>query len=231
MKVELCAASIEAIQLAKKFNFSRIELCQNLEQGGITPSPGLIEYALAYGVETHVLIRPRPGGFKYNEDEIEIILRDIRECKAIGAQGVVIGALKEGGLINENAIALMMEQAQGMAVTFHRAFDDTFEFEQSLDSLIKLGVNRVLSSGLARNVDLGLPILTEMKSYAGNRIEIMPGGGVNASNIATIKKNVQPDAIHFSGTEKYLLDESSMFSETVLKVNEDKIQRLLNEII
>lgn len=231
MELELCAASIEAIQLAKKYNLSRIELCQNLEQGGITPSPGLIEYALAYGVETHILIRHRPGGFQYSEDEIEIMLRDIRECKAIGAQGVVIGALNERGLIDEKAVGLMMEQAQGMTVSFHRAFDDTFEYGKSLDTLIELGVNRVLSSGLARNVDLGLSILTEMKAYAGDRIEIMTGGGVNASNIAKIRDEVKPDAIHFSSTENHLLDESSMFSETIMKVSEEKLERLLKEVL
>ena len=231
MELELCAASIEAIKLAKKYNLSRIELCQNLEQGGITPSPGLIEYALAYGVETHVLIRHRPGGFRYNNDEVEIMLRDIRECKAIGAQGVVIGALNEHGLIDKKAVGLMIEQAQGMTVSFHRAFDDTFEFGKSLDTLIELGVNRLLSAGLARNVDLGLSILKEMKAYAGNRIQIMPGGGVNESNITKIRDQVQPDAIHFSSTENHLLDESSMFSETIMKVSEEKVQRLLKQIL
>ena len=85
MKIELCAASQEAIQIASDLKIDRIELCQNLEQGGMTPSPGLIDYALAFGVETHVLIRPRPGGFRYNQDEQEIILRDILECKNLGA--------------------------------------------------------------------------------------------------------------------------------------------------
>jgi copper homeostasis protein len=230
MEVELCAASIEAVQLAKKFNFNRIELCQNLEQGGITPSPGLIEYALAYGVETHVLIRPRPGGFRYNWDEVEIMLRDIRECRSIGAHGVVVGALDERGLIDEKVLKLMRDQAKDMQLTFHRAFDDTYEFKQSIDSLIRLGVDRVLSSGLASNVDLGMTILAEMKTYAGDQIQIMPGGGVNASNIRKIKDVVKPHAIHFSGTKKHLLDEESMFSETILKVDEDKVARLLQEI-
>jgi len=230
MKLELCAASIEAIQIAKKYNFDRIELCQNLEQGGITPSPGLIEYSLAYGVETHVLIRPRPGGFRYNRDEVEIMLRDIHECQTIGAHGVVIGALDERGLIDEKVIGLMREHAKDMTVTFHRSFDDTFEYDKSLDTLIELGIDRVLSSGLARNVELGMPILKQMMEHAGNRIQIMPGGGVNASNIGEIKESVQPDAIHFSGTKKYLLDENSMFSETILKVNEEKVARLLEEL-
>jgi copper homeostasis protein len=230
MEVELCAASIEAVQLAQKLEFNRIELCQNLEQGGITPSPGLIEYALAYGVETHVLIRPRPGGFRYTWDEVEIMLRDIHECQSIGAHGVVVGALDERGLIDEKVVGLMRDHAKDMTVTFHRAFDDTYEFKHSLDRLIGLGVDRLLSSGLASNVELGMPILKQMKEHANGRIQIMPGGGVNASNIKRIKDEVMPDAIHFSGTKKELLDEDSMFSETVLKVNEEKVVRLLQEL-
>ena len=230
MKVELCAASLEAIQLAKELNFDRIELCQTLEQGGITPSPGMIEYAVAYGISTHVLIRPRPGGFMYSWDEVEIILRDIRECKAIGANGVVVGVLDEKGLIDRKALDLMMEHADGMEVTFHRAFDDTFEYDRSMDVLIDAGVNRILSSGLGSNVEKGMPILAQMKEYAAGRIEIMPGGGVNSSNVAKIISDVQPDAIHFSGTKKFLLDEESLFSETILKVDRHKVERLLEAI-
>lgn len=230
MKIELCAASLEAIQLAKEFNFDRIELCQTLEQGGITPSPGMIEYAVAYGIETHVLIRPRPGGFNYSWDEVEIILRDIRECKAIGANGVVIGVLDNVGLIDRKALDLMIKQAEGMEVTFHRAFDDTFEFDKSLDVLIEAGVDRVLSSGLGSNVEIGMPILSQMMRYSAGKIEIMPGGGVNSSNVKNLMETVKPDAIHFSGTSKFLLDEDSMFSETILKVDPQKVDRLLKEI-
>lgn len=230
MKLELCAASIEAIKIAKELNFDRIELCQNLEQGGITPSPGLIDYALAYGVETHVLIRPRPGGFIYNRDEIEIILRDILECKELGAHGVVIGALNEFGEIHKDAIALMIEKADGMEVTFHRAFDDTTSYKRSLDILIELGVKRLLTSGLGSNVERGMNNLKGMMTYAEGRIEIMPGGGVNLNNISRLADEVKPDAIHFSGTQKFLLDENSMFSETILKVNKQKVTKLKNAV-
>ena len=230
MKLELCAASLEAIKLAKEFSFDRIELCQTLEQGGLTPSPGMIEYALAYGLEVHVLIRPRPGGFMYDQDEIEIILRDIRESKSIGAHGVVIGSLDDSGLIDKTSLNLMVEQADGMDVTFHRAFDDTFDHEKSLDVLLEAGVTRVLSSGLASNVELGTPILKQMKEYVGTQLEIMPGGGVNASNVGNLINEIKPDAVHFSGTSKYLLDENSMFSESILKVDQQKVKRLLEEI-
>ena len=230
MKIELCAASIEAIQLAKALNFDRIELCQTLEQGGITPSPGLIDYAIAYGIETHVLVRPRPGGFRYSWDEIEIIFRDILECRTLGAKGVVIGALNEFGVIDEKAVGLMVEKAGDLDVTFHRAFDDTYNYEKSIDTLVNLGVKRILSSGLGSNAELGAENLKSMMEYADGRIEIMPGGGINQNNIKKIVSEVRPDAIHFSGTKKHQLDEESMFSETILKVDEEKVKRLLQAI-
>lgn len=229
MKLELCAASLKAIRLAKKYNFDRIELCQNLEQGGMTPSPGMIEYALAMGLETHVLIRPRPGGFFYDQDEVEIMLRDIRECKNAGAHGVVVGAYNDEGWMNRTALEQMKVQANGMELTYHRAFDDLSRFEKGMDKLIDLGFHRILTSGLARNVDLGFDHLKGMMEYADGRIEIICGGGVNASNIKKLAEGLQPDAIHFSATQKETLDEGSMFDETVLEVNEKKLVRILQE--
>lgn len=230
MKIELCAASVEAVKLAKKMDFDRIELCQNLEQGGMTPSPGFIEYSLAYGLETHVLIRPRSGGFYYTQDEIEIMLRDILECKTIGANGVVVGALNEYGLIDEYVLELMVEKASGMQITFHRAFDDCMDWKKGLDTLMKNGVNRVLTSGMAKNAETGIPILKQMMQYASGKIEIMVGGGINAVNVNHILKEVQPDAVHFSGTIKAVLDEDSLFSESVLQVDENRVKRILQGI-
>jgi copper homeostasis protein len=227
MKFELCAASLEAIRLAKELNFDRIELCQNLDQGGITPSYGMIEYAIAYGIDTHVLIRPRPGGFNYSEDEVEVMLRDILNCKEMGAKGIVIGALRESGEIDREILMEFMEKAKGMEVTFHRAFDDCFDWKKSMDILIDCKVNRILSSGLARNVEIGMPILQEMMEYSSGRIEIMTGGGVNAANIGRLHKELEPDAIHFSGTVKFQQDEDSLFSESVLRVDKARVQRIL----
>lgn len=230
MKLELCAASIEAVDLAKELKFDRIELCQSLEQGGMTPSPGFIEYALSLEVETHVLIRPRSGGFRYSKDEIEIVLRDVKECKSMGAQGVVVGILNQSGQVCKRSLDSILSVSGDMDVTFHRAFDDTYEYDKSLDVLIKAGVKRVLTSGLARNVELGMAVLKNMNHYANGRIEIMTGGGVNISNILKLKNEVKPAAIHFSGTNKTVIDEESMFSETILKPNRDKIIRLLEAV-
>lgn len=228
MKYELCAASLEAIRLARELNFDRIELCQNLEQGGITPYYGMIEYAIAYGIDTHVLIRPRPGGFHYSEDEKEVIIREIINCKEMGAKGVVIGALTEAGEIDKDILAEIMDKAKDMDVTFHRAFDDSIDWKKSMDVLIEFGVDRILSSGMARNVDIGMPILSEMIRYGAGRIEIMCGGGVSAANIGRMKKELNPAAIHFSGTIKFQQDEESLFSESVLKVDRARVQRILD---
>jgi copper homeostasis protein len=230
MKLELCAASLAAIHLAKSLNFDRIELCQNLEHGGITPSYGMIEYAIAYGVETHVLIRPRPGGFFYSEDEQEIMLREIINCKEMGASGIVIGALTEAGAIDEDFLKKVMQKAVGMEVTFHRAFDDCYDWKKALTVLSNYGVNRVLTSGLARNVDLGLPVLKEMKIYSAGKIQIMIGGGVSAANAYKLVNEIKPDALHFSGTVKMQLDEESFFSENVLKVDEARVKRILTAL-
>ncbi len=230
MKLELCAASLAAIHLAKSLNFDRIELCQNLEHGGITPSYGMIEYAIAYGVETHVLIRPRPGGFFYSEDEQEIMLREIINCKEMGASGIVIGALTEAGAIDEDFLKKVMQKAVGMEVTFHRAFDDCYDWKKALTVLSNYGVNRVLTSGLARNVDLGMAVLKEMKVFSAGKLQIMIGGGVSAANVAKLNKEIHPDAIHFSGTTKMQLDEESLFSENVLKVDEARVKRILTAL-
>jgi copper homeostasis protein len=230
MKLELCAASIEAIQLAKKYQFDRIELCQNLEQGGITPFYGMIEYAIAYGIDTHVLIRPRPGGFQYTQEEAELMIREVTNCREMGAKGVVFGALTEVGEIDRKLLEKVIEKAKGMEVTFHRAFDDTFDWKKAMDVLIQFGVHRILTSGLARNVEQGLPILKEMVNYANEKIEIMPGGGVNAGNVKRLMDAIHPDAIHFSATSKVQLDKESLFSESVLQVEEARLKRILNAL-
>jgi copper homeostasis protein len=230
MVLELCAASLEAIRVAKEFEFDRVELCQNLEQGGITPSFGMIEYAIAYGIETHVLIRPRVGGFIYNEEEIEVIIRDVLACKSIGVNGVVIGALTNNNEVDIHAMKEIVSKCQGMQVTFHRAFDDCVEWKKSMDILIDLGVNRILSSGLARSVDRGFDTLKQMVEYSNARIEIMAGGGVNSNNISKISNEIQPSAIHFSGTVKKFIDEESMFSEESLQIDKERVRRVLTAL-
>ena len=230
MKLELCTASIDAILLAKSLDFDRIELCQNLEQGGLTPSAGMIAFALEHKLNTHVLIRPRAGGFCYSPEEIAVIERDLAFCQQAGVQGVVVGILKSNFDLDIEALETLRQQFPDFVWTFHRAFDESIDWKRSMDQLIKLGFHRILTSGFASHVDIGMPILSEMRQHANGRIEIMAGGGVNAGNIAKIAQEAQPDAIHFSGTNKVLLDEDSAFSETILKVDVQRVQRILDSL-
>jgi copper homeostasis protein len=230
MKIELCVASIEALQIVKDLRIDRIELCQNLEQGGMTPSHGFIEMALLNEIETHVLIRPRAAGFTYSEDEIQLMLNDIKDCRELGVKGIVVGALNLNKTIDRDAMLRMKEVAKDLEITCHRAFDDSFDWKNSMDVLIEAGINRILSSGLSSSVEVGLPILKEMMKYANSRIEIMVGGGVNLGNVQRILLDVQPDAIHFSGTSKLILDENSYFSETLLQVDKSKVEKLIHSI-
>jgi copper homeostasis protein len=226
MKIELCAASQEAIQIASDLKLDRIELCQNLDQGGLTPSAGMIKYAKDLGLETHVLIRPRAGGFHYSDEEMKVILNDVQFCNDFGVDGIVVGFLQPNFEIDQKSIERINSIRGNLKLTFHRAFDDSIEWRRSLDKLIACGVDRILTSGFASNVDIGLSNLIEMTKYSNGRIEIMPGGGVNAGNIMKIKREVAPESIHFSGTIKVLMDEDSAFSETLLKADANRIAKM-----
>ena len=231
LKIELCATSVHAIEIAKQLNFDRVELCENLIQGGITPSAGRVLYCLEQGLETHVLIRPRPGGFFYRPEEVDIMLKDIKLIKQLGVHGVVVGALDEFGGIERKVLDQFIDTAGDLQVTFHRAFDDcVYDWDRSMDILIESGVKRILTSGLARNVSLGLPVLKEMKTYANGKIEIMPGGGISAGNVAKVISEVEPDAIHFSGAVKTVVDENSLFTESFLAIDENRVKRILEVV-
>jgi len=227
LKIELCVSSIEAILAAKELNFDRIEICANLEQGGLTPSSGFIQTALDVNLETHVLIRPRTGGFVYTPKEIDLILTEISEVAKLNVKGIVVGVLDERMRLNHDALKEIKSVWGERDLTFHRAFDDLIEWKQELSWLMDRGFSRVLSSGVSRSIENGIPNLAEMKKHAAGKIEIMAGGGINLANIGPILKNAQPDAIHFSGTAKKSVDPDSLFSEKRLVFDPVKASKLL----
>lgn len=136
VKIELCAATQEAVLLAKEKGLDRIELCQNLEQGGLTPSFGMIEYAMDLGLETHVLIRPRAGGFCYSKEELKVIFKDIISCKKLRVHGVVVGVLKNNFEIDQDVLKQINAISGDLVLTFHRAFDESIDWKRSMDILI-----------------------------------------------------------------------------------------------
>jgi copper homeostasis protein len=199
---EICVDSVAGVAAARAAGANRVELCADLLEGGITPSRGVIRRARTIaGIGLHVIIRPRGGDFLFDDDEFAVMEADIDTAKAEGADGVVIGLLNADATIDTRRSAHLIERARPMAVTFHRAFDMAADPFAALEALIELGVDRVLTSGQEESVLEGLPVLVELIRRAGDRIIIMPGGGITARNVQRIVAIAQPKEIHFAALE------------------------------
>lgn len=197
--LEICAGSVESAIAARDGGAQRIELCAALEIGGITPSAGIIaEARKVEGLALNVIIRPRGGDFLYNSYEAESMIHDIQLCKKLGVDGVVIGALTADGDIDTSLCRRLIDAADGMSVTFHRAFDMCRNPQRALEELIALGCDRVLTSGQAATAEAGIPLLKELVEQAAGRIIIMPGCGVNSANAARILQETGATEIHAS---------------------------------
>ena len=197
--LEVCAGCIESVYAAQKGGAYRVELCSGLDEGGITPSVGYIEEAMAVpNLKKQVLIRPRGGDFLYTEAERKVICRDIEMARRLGVDGVVIGALDADGNIDMSAMRDFMSAAEGLDVTFHRAFDMCSHPLAALEQIISLGCHRILTSGQASTAENGVPFLRKLVELAADRISIMPGCGVNASNAAFIIRETGANEIHAS---------------------------------
>lgn len=207
MQLEICCGNLASVLAAKAGGARRIELCSGLSEGGVTPSAGLIEAAVASGIpEINVLIRPRSGDFLYSQEEINLMRKDIIHAVKAGATGVVIGALTADGNIDMDACRSLIdaareaENAEGVTrkinITFHRAFDLSRNHLKSLEDVIELGCDTLLSSGMASSAVKGIPILKALADRAGSRITIMAGAGVNPANAADIIAATGVDAIH-----------------------------------
>ena len=200
--LEICAGSVESAIAARNGGAQRIELCAALEVGGVTPSAGVIaEARKVEGLTLNVIIRPRGGDFLYNEYEIACMEQDIRTCKQLGVDGVVIGALTANGDIDTGTCRRLIAAADGMSITFHRAFDMCRDAKKALEELIALGCDRVLTSGQAATAQAGIQLLKELVEQAAERIIIMPGCGVKENNIAEIARLSGAREFHFSARE------------------------------
>ena len=197
---EVAVDSIESAIIAQDCGVDRIELCAALGIGGITPSHAMIALAKdRLTIPFNVIIRPRRGDFLYTETEFEIMRGDIEYVKSLGANGVVIGILKADGRIDVERTHALIEVARPLEVTFHRAFDMAVDPYQALDDLIVLGVDTLLTSGQAPTAEQGLLVIAELVKQADGRIKIMPGSGINPSNIKVIVDKSGAKEFHFSG--------------------------------
>jgi len=184
IKLEIMAASIESALSAQKGGADRVELCDNFSVGGTTPSPGLIQLAVdLLDIDVYVMIRPRGGDFFYSELEYKVMKNNVQFCKSIGAAGIVFGILNSDGSIDTRRVKDLLKLAHPMKVTFHRAFDMVKDPFDSLEKLIDLGVDTILTSGQKSSAWEGRELIRELVQKADGRIDIIAGAGINESNI------------------------------------------------
>ncbi|MND61189.1 Copper homeostasis protein CutC [compost metagenome] len=188
-ELEICCYSADSVIEAAKGGANRVELCDNMQDGGTTPSAGTIAQARKVeGIKLYVIIRPRGGDFCYNDIEFEAMKYDIGEVKRLGVDGIVIGLLNPDGSVDTERTKELVELARPLNVTFHRAFDMTADPHKALESVIECGVSRVLTSGTYNTAVEGVELLGELVRLANGRIAIMAGSGVNAGNIQQLQQ-------------------------------------------
>ena len=199
MEIEICCGSIQSAANAKAGGAVRVELCQGLIEGGTTPSPATIEYAVKeLGLQVFVLVRPRGGDFCYNELEIKTMEQDVEFCKQAGVAGIVVGFLHPDGSIDTELTRRFVKLAAPLPVTFHRAFDRCPEPLKALEQIIDCGCARILTSGCKPTAMEGADMLQQIVQQANGRIKILAGSGVTPENAAALRQKTGAPEIHGS---------------------------------
>ncbi len=198
--IEACVDSQEAALAAIAAGANRLELCDFRVAGGVTPDLRLVEIVTrASPVPVHVLVRPRDGNFVFPAEELAPMIRVIDRLEAIGVHGVVTGALTPRGAVDRVATGRLLQAARPLSFTFHRAFDAGADPHAALETLIELGVDRVLTSGHAPTAEAGISGLATLVRQAADRIGILAGGGIRGHNVARIVRETGVREIHSRG--------------------------------
>lgn len=201
--LEVAANSAASAFAAQEGGAGRVELCASLDEGGVTPSHGTVVLAReGLTIPLFVLIRPRAGDFVYDDHEIEAMLDDIAHCRTLGCEGVVVGALTPDGEIDRDACDRFLDEAQGMGVTFHRAFDLVDDQAAALETLVELGFDRVLTSGGMGSAVAGAGRIARLVAQAAQRISVMPGAGIEPGNVAALRAATGAHEFHASAKKR-----------------------------
>lgn len=238
INIEVCANSTQSAINAQKAGAIRVELCDNLEEGGTTPALSQIEATRKYlDIQVNVIIRPRGGDFLYNDIEFEMMKQDIHHCGKVKCDGVVFGILNPNGTIDKIRNKELVEIAKqyGMNITFHRAFDRCANLFESLEEIINLGCDHILTSGGMKTATEGKDILKKLIEQSDNRIIIMPGGGITENNISDLVKATDLREFHgtfrseYKGDMKYFSPHFNNSKEeySILLSDTDKIQKAI----
>ena len=196
--LEVSIEGVDGLLVAQENGADRVELCASVLEGGITPSIGMVREALRQArIPVFVIVRPRGGDFLYSEAEFESMRQDVMALKDLGVPGVVTGCLTAGGEVDEQRTAELLRLARPMSFTFHRAFDMVRDPVQSLEVLINLGVDRLLTSGQRSTAVEGLATLKNLRQLANGRIIVMPCGSIRAANVGQVCRETGLWELHF----------------------------------
>ncbi len=219
MIIEICANSYQSAINAQEAGADRIELCSELTLGGVTPSYGFLKRIMAtLSIPVHVLIRPRSGDFTYSDQEFEIMKEDIKLCKKLECSGIVSGVLKKDQNLDIERTKELINLSKPLSFTFHRAFDWVPNPEKTLQELINLKIDRILSSGQEKNAFQGQELLKDLQKIAGEKVTIIPGSGINIENVLSFKKAGFKE-VHFSATSLNKNTEASKLTMTSLSID------------
>lgn len=199
--VEACVDSVASALAAERGGAARLELCDNLFDGGTTPSAGMIAAVkAAVRIPVFVIVRPRGGGFEYTRDELGVMRLDVEAARMLGVDGIVVGALTRETRVDSEQLRPLIDAAGALPVTFHRAFDLARDQEQALETLIQLGVARVLTSGGAPTALEGVERIAALARRGSGQIVVMAGGGVREETVQEIVHRAGVQEVHVRGT-------------------------------
>lgn len=197
--LEVCAVSVDYAVAAQRARAARIELCSDLDSGGVTPATRLMEAARhRLHIPIHVLVRPRTGDFVYSSQEFQLMRETIRTAKLSGMDGVVLGILHQNFEVDVARTRELVELGRPLQVTFHRAFDQTNSWQDALEAVIQTGADRLLTSGCQPTVPEGLSTISQLVRAARDRIIVMPGGGITPANVVQVVRATSAREIHAS---------------------------------
>lgn len=234
--LEICAYNIQSALIAERAGANRVELCASAPEGGITPSMGILKLTRdQLHIELYPIIRPRGGDFLYDDDELAMMRQDILLCKSIGCEGISTGIQLADGNIDVEKMKRVIEWAYPMNVTCHRVFDSTPDAFRSLEELISIGCERILTSGHAPSAPEGAELLAKLAEQADGRIIIMPGAGVRAGNIKALRNTSKANEFHTSA--KKIMNSSVSYHNPAIRdtgdvfiADEIEIRNILNEL-
>jgi copper homeostasis protein len=228
-RLEICAFNLPSALVAQQAGADRIELCASPEEGGTTPSPGVIRTAREkLRIALYPIIRPRGGDFLYSDEEFSVMMRDVEYCKQVGCNGVVLGVLCPDGSVDKGRCARLVEAAYPLGVTFHRAFDWASNPFEAMEAIIGIGCERILTSGQRPTALEGVPLIDELVREADDRIVIMPGSGVRAANIVDLAQKTGASEFHSSAR---VLQVSTMeYVNAAMKENQSLVMAAEEEI-